>query len=61
MTDTVLIILAWITLAITYFAAFMSPFMIGKPREPFSATGAVSYLIQAIVITALCGRVLGWW
>ena len=53
----ILLILTGLIMVVLY------PFYIGKPQAPlvFSYTGWIVNLILWSMITAVCGRVLGWW
>jgi hypothetical protein len=54
-------LLAVISIMLSWVASIVYFDQIGRPRPPFTFGGAVAATIQAIIITALCGRVLGWW
>lgn len=41
-------------------AAIGYPLLLGKPREPYSYSGFISNVIEAVCVTILAARVLGW-
>jgi hypothetical protein len=59
--DVLLMVLAAIAIVIAILGVAITPFMIGKPREPFSARGYLSVLFQSATMVLLSGRVFGWW
>jgi len=56
-----MIILAWAVVVVVVAGALFSPFLIGKPQNPFSPRDSVRATLEAGVAVALAGRVLGWW
>ena len=54
-------VIAWLSIVFSAVAIIGGPFGIGKPRDPLTAGGYVCVIVQAVVMTMLSGRVLGWW
>jgi len=56
-----ILILAWFLLGVAVLEILGGPFSIGKPREPYSASGYMVNLIIFTLLILLAGRVIGWW
>ena len=56
-----MLFLAWAAIILQMVIVFGSPFLIGKPMKDYGAGGYLSALVQAIIVVALAGRVLGRW
>jgi uncharacterized membrane protein len=54
-------LVAWVTLALAAVFVVGAPFVIGQERRPYSAGSYLAGLVQVGLMTALAGRVLGWW
>jgi uncharacterized membrane protein len=54
-------VVAWVTLALAALGIIGGPFVIGQERRPYSAGSYLAGLVQAGLMAALAGRVLGWW
>lgn len=56
-----MIVVAWIAIVLALTSVVLGPFLIGKPREDYSASSYLSSLLGAALFILLAGRVLGWW
>jgi hypothetical protein len=56
-----IVILAWVSLALYAASLLISPFTIGKPRRPYSAANYIGEILGAAITAVICGRILLWW
>lgn len=54
-------IVAWIAVSGSAFVVILMPFLFGKARDPYNYASWIGETIQAALVIALAGRVLGWW
>jgi uncharacterized membrane protein len=57
----VMAVVAWVVVVLAAGCVIGGPFVIGQERKPYSAGSYLAGLVQAGLMTALAGRVLGWW
>lgn len=58
--DILIFISAVILFVLQGIGLVSSPFLIGKPREPFTGSIVISNMIGFTLILFVCGRIFGW-
>lgn len=53
-------ILAWFSIVLVMFSAVTYPMLLGMPRNPYNYSGFISAVLEAVFVTILCLRVLGY-
>ena len=55
------VILTWVLVVLATISLVGGPFLIGKPRDEFTAFSYLVGALNAVLTLLVCGRVLGWW
>jgi hypothetical protein len=51
---------AIILMALNTIGLIWSPFLVGKPREPYQPSFVISCILGFVLTLFVCGRIFGW-
>lgn len=59
--DWIVALVASFVLGLKLADVLVTPFLVGRRREPYEAADCLAPMIGFAVLLLLCGRIFGWW